>query len=70
MVFSVTVLPPAAAGLLAAVALLLVPAAGVLPVLVELLPELAQADTVSARAARPATPHIFRISAVSPSRCR
>src|SRR5256714_5154089 len=49
-----TVLPPAAAG-----------EAGVLFA----LPELAQADTVSARAASPAAPHIARISGVSPSRC-
>jgi hypothetical protein len=37
-------------------------AAGVLPAAAELLLELAHADTVSARAASPATPHIFRIS--------
>src|SRR6266704_3344642 len=59
MVFSVTVLPLAEAG---AALLLLPPAAGVLAAVPELLlPELAQADTVRARAARPATPHIFRI---------
>src|SRR5690242_16856812 len=52
-----TVLPPAAAEAGAA-ALLLVPAAGAL---LE-LPELPQADTVSARAASPAAPHIDRIS--------
>jgi hypothetical protein len=63
MVFSVTVLPPAAAG-----ALLLLPAAGVLAAVPELLlPELPQADTVRASAAKPATPHIFRIGIVSPS---
>ena len=60
MVFSVTVLPPAAA-------LLLPPAAGVLAAVPELLPELPQADTVKASAAKPATPHIFRIGIVSPS---
>jgi hypothetical protein len=37
------------------------PAAGVLAAPGELLAELAQADTVRARAARPAAPHIFRI---------
>src|SRR5580692_433527 len=62
MVFAVTVLPPAAAD---AALLLLPPAAGVLATL--LLPELPQADTVRASAARPATPHIFRIGIVSPS---
>jgi hypothetical protein len=58
-----TVLPPAAADEAGAdaSALLLVPAAGVLFALPELLPELAQADTVSARAASPAAPHIARI---------
>ena len=44
-----------AAGLLPA-------AAGVLPEAAELLLELAHADTVSARAASAAAPHIFRIS--------
>jgi hypothetical protein len=63
------VLPPAAADEAGAdeAALLLPVAAGVLAA-VELLPELPQADTVKARAARPATPHIFCISDVSPSR--
>src|SRR5437763_16278869 len=66
MVFSVTVCPPPAAAAL----LLLPPAAGVLAAVPELLlPELPQADTVRARAARPATPHIFRIGFVSPSQC-
>src|SRR5205809_3331120 len=63
MVFAVTVFPPAAAG---ALLLLLPPAAGVLATVPELLlPELAQADTVRAKAARPAAPHIFRIG-ISP----
>jgi hypothetical protein len=66
-----TVLPPAAADEAGAdadaAALLLAEAAGVLAL--ELLPELPQADTVSARAARPATPSIVRISDVSPSQC-
>src|SRR6476646_2188645 len=67
MVFAVTVLPPAAA---AGALLLEPPAAGVLLVVAELLlPELAQAETVRARAARPDDPHIFRIRIVSPSRC-
>jgi hypothetical protein len=61
MVFAVTVLPLAAAG-----ALLLPPAAGVLAVVAELLPELAQADTVRAKAAKPAAPHIFRIGMYLP----
>jgi len=65
MVFAVTVLPPAAAGAL----LLLPPAAGVLAVVAVLLAELAQADTVRAKAARPAAPHIFRIGIISPSQC-
>jgi len=69
MVFAVTVLPPAAAGALLAGALLPAPAAGVLPVVAELLPELAQADTVRANAARPTAPHIFRIGIISPSQC-
>jgi len=56
MVFWLTVFPPAAAGAL----LLLPPAAGVLAV-VAVLPELAQAETVRAKAARPTAPHIFRI---------
>src|SRR5690348_12055431 len=62
-----TVLPPAAADEAGAdaSALLLVPAAGAL---LE-LPELPQADRVSARAASPAAPHIVRIGGVSPSRC-
>src|SRR6266704_4299413 len=65
MVFSVTVLPLAEAG---AALLLLPPAAGVLAAVPELLlPELPQADTVRASAAKPATPHIFRIGIVSPS---
>src|SRR6516162_6129441 len=63
MVFSVTVFPPAAAG---AALLVLPPAAGVLATADE-LPELAQAETVRAKAARPAAPHIFRIGVVSPS---
>jgi hypothetical protein len=63
MVFAVTVFPPAAAE---ALLLLLPPAAGVLAVL---LAELAQAETVRARAARPAAPHIFRIGIISPSHC-
>jgi hypothetical protein len=66
MVFSVTVFPPAAAA--GAALLLLPPAAGVLAALGELLAELAQAETVRARAARPAAPHIFRIRIISPSR--
>jgi hypothetical protein len=67
MVFWLTVLPPAAAG---ALLLLLLPlAAGVLGVVAELLPELPQADTVRAKAARPAAPHIFRIGIISPSQC-
>jgi hypothetical protein len=61
MVFWLTVLPPAAAGAL----LLLPPAAGVLAVGAELLPELAQAETVRAKAARPAALNIFRIG-ISP----
>jgi hypothetical protein len=65
MVFAVTVLPPAAAGALLAGALLPAPAAGVLPVVAELLPELPQADTVRAKAARPAALNIFRIG-ISP----
>src|SRR3984893_16599136 len=65
MVFSVTVLPPAAAD---AALLLLPPAAGVLGAGAALpLPDLPQADTVRASAAKPATPHIFRIGIVSPS---
>ena len=40
---------------------LLAPAAGVLTALAEPLPELAQADRLSARAASPAAPQIFRI---------
>jgi len=52
-----------AAGLLPA-------AAGVLPAAAELLLELPQADTASARAASPAAPHIFRISGFSPSQCK
>jgi hypothetical protein len=64
MVFSVTVFPPAAA------ALLLPPAAGVLATVPELLlAELPQAETVRAKAARPAAPHIFRIGIISPSQC-
>src|SRR5579859_4608912 len=66
-----TVLPPAAvdeAGADAA-ALVLAEAAGVLVAPPELLPELEQADTVSARAARPAAPHIVRMSGGSPSPC-
>jgi hypothetical protein len=43
-----------AAGLLAA-------AAGALPAAAELLPELAQADRLSATTASPAAPQIFRI---------
>jgi hypothetical protein len=69
MVFAVTVLPPAAAGALLAGALLPAPAAGVLPVVAVLLPELPQADTVRAKAARPAAPHIFLIGIISPSQC-
>jgi hypothetical protein len=70
---SATVLPPAAAeeaeaGADAA-ALLLAEAAGVLAAVLELLPELPQADMVSARPASPATPSIVRISDVSPSQC-
>jgi hypothetical protein len=63
-----TVLPPAAADE-DALALLLAEAAGVLAAVPELLPELPQADMVSARPANPATPSIVRISDVSPSRC-
>jgi hypothetical protein len=59
MVLAVTVAPPAAGA--DAGALLLPAAAGVLPVLAVLLPELAQAETVRASAARPAALHIFRI---------
>jgi len=60
MVLTAKAVPPAAAGLAAAAdeAGLLPAAAGV----VELLPELAHADTVSARAASVAAPSIFRIS--------
>jgi hypothetical protein len=63
-----TVPPPEAADalLLAAGALLLLAAAAGVLLAVELLPELAQADMVKARAARPATPSIFCISVVSP----
>jgi hypothetical protein len=64
MVVCDTVLPLTAA-LPPAAALPLVPAAGVLFAPLELLPELPQADTASARAASPAAPHIDRIS-VSP----
>jgi hypothetical protein len=60
MVLAARVVPPEAAGLEAA-AELLPAAAGVLLVAVLLL-ELAHADTVSARAASVAAPHIFRIS--------
>jgi len=64
MVLAVRVAPPEAeaAGLEAAAdaAELLPAAAGVLEA-VELLPELAHADTVSAMAASVATPQIFRI---------
>jgi hypothetical protein len=67
MVFAVTVFPPAAAGAL--LLLLLPPAAGVLAGVAVLLAELAQADTVRAKAARPAAPHIFRIGVISPSQC-
>ena len=67
MVFSVTVFPPAAPA--GALLLLLAPAAGVLAVVAVLLAELAQADTVRAKAARPAAPHIFRIGIISPSQC-
>jgi hypothetical protein len=62
MVFALTVFPPAAAG---ALLLLLPPAAGVFAVGAELLPELAQAETVRAKAARPAALNIFRIG-ISP----
>jgi len=62
MVLAVKVVPPEAAGFEAAA-----DEAGVLPAAVELLPELAHADTVSARAASVAAPHIFRISDFSPS---
>jgi hypothetical protein len=65
MVFWLTVLPPAAAGAL----LLLPPAAGVLAVVAVLLAELAQAETVRAKAAKPAAPQIFRIGVISPSQC-
>src|ERR1700730_5365203 len=58
MVLAVKALPPALEAGPDAGALLLPGAAGVLLVL---LPELAHADTVRARAARPAAPHIFRI---------
>jgi hypothetical protein len=66
MVFWLTVVPPAAAG---ALLLLLPPAAGVLAGVAVLLAELAQAETVRAKAARPAAPHIFRIGIISPSQC-
>ena len=70
MVLAARVVPPEAeaAGLEAAAdaAGLLPAAAGVFEA-VELLPELAHADTVSARAASAAAPHIFRISDLSPS---
>jgi hypothetical protein len=69
MAFWVTVLPPAAAGALLAGALLPLPAAGVLAGVAVLLAELPQADTVRAKAARPAAPHIFRIGIISPSQC-
>jgi hypothetical protein len=61
MVLTARVVPPEAAGLEAAAELLPV-AAGVLLVEAVLLLELAQADTVSARAASVAAPHMFRIS--------
>jgi hypothetical protein len=74
MVLTAKVAPPEtpgleAAGLEAAAdeAALLPVAAGVLPAAVELLPELAHADTVRAKAASAAAPHIFRISNFSPS---
>jgi hypothetical protein len=49
---------------------LLAPAAGVLPEVVELLPELAHADRASARTASPAAPHIFLIRIFSPAQCK
>jgi hypothetical protein len=61
MVLTARVVPPEAAGLEAAAELLPV-AAGVLLVEAVLLLELAQADTVIARAASVAAPHMFRIS--------
>jgi hypothetical protein len=69
MVLAVTVAPPAA-GADAAGLLLLPAAAGVLPGLAVLLPELAHAETVRASAARPAAPHIFRMWIFSPSQCK
>jgi len=65
---AVTVAPPAAD--VDAAGLLLPAAAGVLPVLAVLLPELAHAETVRASAARPAAPHIFRMWISSPSQCK
>jgi hypothetical protein len=60
MVLVVRVVPPelAATGLLPW-------AAGVLPEAAELLAELPHAETISAAAASPAAPHIFRIRGVS-----
>jgi len=48
---------------------LVLPAFAALAVVAVLLAELAQADTVRAKAARPAAPHIFRIGIISPSQC-
>jgi len=60
MVFAARVVP-AELGAGADEAALLFAAAGVVPAVAELLPELAQADRASAAAASPAAPHIFRI---------
>jgi hypothetical protein len=66
MVLTVRLVPPALA---AAAGLLAAGAAGVLAAAGGLLLELAHADTVSARAASVAAPHIFRIR-ISPSQCK
>ena len=66
MLVAVTVEPPAAAA--EADPVELAAAAGVLPEAAELLPELAQAETVRATAARPTAPKIIRIQ-VLPFRC-
>ena len=69
MVLTSRAVPPeleAGAELLLPAAGVLAPAAGV--EVVELLPELPHADRTSARADRPAAPHIFHIMIFSPSR--
>jgi len=67
MVLAARAVPPEVA---AAGAGLLPAAAGVLPEVVELLLELAHADTAMARAASPATPQIFLIRIFSLSQCK